>query len=191
MNFKELVTTNRSYRRYDNSKKISKNELESLVELVKYVPSGANRQAIRFALVCDDETNAKVYSSLGWAGYLPEWNGPIESERPTGYIIFLDDLKYGKPMSEDIGIAAQTIGLGARAMDLGVCIFKNYKGGEILNTLGLSEEKYKVSLVMSVGYPVEEVVIDDIHIGDDIKYYRDEKEVHHVPKFVLEDLIVK
>ncbi|MDY4128597.1 nitroreductase family protein [Peptostreptococcus porci] len=191
MNFKELVISNRTCRRYDSSKKISREEMIDLVELARFTPSGINKQGLRFAVVCDDETNAKVYDNLGWAGYLKEWPGPIESERPTGYIVFLTDEEYGKPMAEDIGICSQTISLGARAEGMAACIFKSFKGEPIVDILGLDKERYKVILVMSIGYPVEEVVVDDIKPGDDIKYYRDEKQVHHVPKIVLEDLIVK
>ena len=45
-------------------------------------------------------------------------------------------------------------------------------------------------MVVAVGYPLEEVVIDDIHAGDDFKYYRDKDQVHHVPKIVTEDLLI-
>ena len=45
-------------------------------------------------------------------------------------------------------------------------------------------------MVVAVGYPLEEVVIDDIHAGDDIKYYRDQDQVHHVPKIITEDLLI-
>ena len=45
-------------------------------------------------------------------------------------------------------------------------------------------------MVVAVGHPLEEVVIDDIHAGDDFKYYRDQDQVHHVPKIVTEDLLI-
>lgn len=191
MNFKELVKLNRTCRRYDSTKKVSREQLEELVELTRYTPCGINKQALRFAIICDEKTNEELYDRLGWAGYLKEWSGPIDSEKPTGYIVFLSDNEYGKPMGEDIGICSQTIGLGARAEGMAVCIFKNYKEGAIKEVLNLDEDRYNVHLVMSIGYPVEEVVIDDIKPGDDIKYYRDDKQVHHVPKIVLDELIVK
>jgi hypothetical protein len=37
---------------------------------------------------------------------------------------------------------------------------------------------------------VEQVVIDDI-VDDDVKYWRDERAVHHVPKRTLDEIIVK
>ena len=53
----------------------------------------------------------------------------------------------------------------------------------------------EVKLVIALGKPVEEACIDDLidDLGDggDIKYFRDENQVHHVPKRKLEDLILK
>lgn len=44
--------------------------------------------------------------------------------------------------------------------------------------------------MLALGYPKEQIVIDDISADGDIKYYRDENEVHHVPKKVLEDILL-
>lgn len=188
MNFKELVKSNRACRRYDESKKISREELIDLVELARYTPSGVNKQAIRFAVVNDNLDD--IFKNLRWAGYLKDWDGPKVGERPTGYIVFAFDKKYGNGMPEDVGIVSQTIALGARAKGMSACILKSYNEVGIKEALSLSDD-YKVVLVMSIGYPVEEIVVDDIREGEDIKYYRDDRNVHHVPKIILDDLLIK
>lgn len=190
MNFKELVKVNRTCRRYDNSKEVSMKQLEELVDLARYTPCGANRQSLRFVLINDKEINEKIYDNIAWAGYLKDWDGPVKEERPTGYIVFVSDSQYGKPMLEDVGIASQTISLGARFEGMAVCIFKAYKEEPIKEILELGD-KYNIHLVMAIGYPVEEAVIDNIKVGEDIKYYRDKNGVHHVPKIVTEDTIIK
>jgi hypothetical protein len=45
-------------------------------------------------------------------------------------------------------------------------------------------------LVVALGYPKEEVVIENINESGDVKYWRDDKQVHHVPKRTLDDLIL-
>ena len=115
MNFKELVKSNRTCRRYDGTKSITRQDLLDLVDLVRYTPSGMNKQALRFALVADEETKARVFDNIFWAGFLKDWDGPIEGERPGGYILVFDDNDYGRAMVEDVGIAGQTLALGARA----------------------------------------------------------------------------
>lgn len=189
MNFKELVKSNRTCRRYDGTKSITRQDLLDLVDLVRYAPCGKNKQALRFFLSADEETNAKIFANIFWSGFLKDWDGPIEGERPGGYILVFDE-NDGRAMTEDIGIAGQTIALGARAEGKAVCIFKAYKEKEIKEALGL-DDNLNLLLVVSVGYPLEEVVIDDIRLGEDSKYYRDKDQVHHVPKILTEDLIIK
>jgi nitroreductase len=60
---KDLVLKNRSYRRFDESFEISKNDLIDLVELARLTPSSVNWQPLRFALVNDKETNAKIFEN--------------------------------------------------------------------------------------------------------------------------------
>ena len=48
----------------------------------------------------------------------------------------------------------------------------------------------KIVYVIAFGYPKEEVVLEDIPADGDIKYYRDENQVHHVPKKRIEDIVL-
>ena len=58
-----------------------------LVETARLTPSAANRQPFKYRIVCDEEENEKVFRLLGFAGYLKDWDGPSEGEKPTGYIV--------------------------------------------------------------------------------------------------------
>ena len=190
MNFHELVAGARSYRPFDESKKMAKEALEELAELGRITPCGANKQYIRFALSADEKTNEKIYENLAWAGYLSDWDGPKEGERPTGYILILRDLTLQKNLTVDEGIFAQTIFLGARQMGYGGCMLMNIKRAELMEIFGLDPERYAISMVIALGVPVETVKMVEVK-NDDIKYYRDENQVHYVPKRSLDEVIVK
>lgn len=187
---KELVTKCRTYRRFYENETISEEELKELVDLARLTASTANSQALKFRLCSTAEDNAKVFETLGWAGALPDWDGPEEGERPSAYIIILCDLALGKNKLQDDGIAAQTIMLGAVEKGYGGCIMGNVKRSRLAESLNIDTERYSIDLVLALGKPKEDVVIVPIKEDGDVRYYRDEKLVHYVPKRALEDLIV-
>jgi Nitroreductase len=187
--FKSLVAKNRSYRRFDESQQINKDTLTDIIDIARICSSAANMQGMRYRVVSDKINNKKVFDTLGWAGYLKEWNGPKEGERPTAYIVVLRDRFITDKLKIDDGIVAQTITLAATEKGYGACILSNCKWKELFKSLELSEEKFAFSCVIALGVPSEIVLLEDV-INGDIKYYRDEMEIHHVPKRSLEDLLV-
>ena len=104
MSFKELVLKNRSYRRFFENKKIEKDELVNLVDIARNVASGANRQPLRYKVVCDASDNEKVFSTLKWAAALTDWDGPKEGEKPAGYIIMCSPVDVQAPREEGIAV---------------------------------------------------------------------------------------
>ncbi len=187
--FKELVKANRSCRRFDNSYKIEEATLKDLVDLTRNTASAANMQPLKYMISKDDEKNKEIFSTLGWAAYLKDWNGPIEKERPTGYIIILGDTSVAKRFWCDHGIAAQTILLGARAAGLGGCMFASINMKKLKTSLNI-QDHLEIKLVLALGKPVEIAQIDNIDKDGDIKYFRDNNQVHHVPKRKLNDIVL-
>jgi len=187
--FKDLVEKNRSYRRFYGEKMVDKEVLLDLVDVARITPSTKNQQCMRYHLVNESAQNALVYSTLGWAGYFKDWDGPVEGERPTAYIVSLREKAVCTPLNFDDGIVAQTITLAAAEKGLGCCILQNCKWKELFSLLNIDEEKYAFSCVIAIGYPLEEVCLEEME-GDDVTYWRTEDAVHHVPKRKLEDLIV-
>ena len=79
--------------------------------------------------------------------------------------------------------------LGATDEGLGGCIIASIKREELCDELRIPD-KFEILLILALGKPVEKVIIDEIK-NDDVKYWRDEKGVHHVPKRNLKDLILR
>jgi nitroreductase len=189
MEIRNLILKNRSYRRFDENFKVDCEALREFVELARFSASAANLQPLRFILSCDKEKNNRIFPHLRWAGYLKDWPGPKEGERPSAYIIILGDRELmGDFTGYDCGIAAQSILLGAVEKDLGGCMIAAINKEGLRKALNIPE-KYEILLVIALGRPVEKVVIDDIKNGD-VKYWRDEQDVHHVPKRTLDELIL-
>ncbi len=191
MDFRELVIKNRTYRRFYQDVEITRETLEELIDLARLTGSGGNRQPLKYCLSCDPELNAKIFPNTVWAVYLKEWPGPEEGERPAAYVVIVEDKTIGlvNPRA-DLGITAQTILLGAVEKGYGGCMIAAFKKKEISEIFNLPEDKYEPLLVIALGKPKEEVVIDELGPDGDIKYWRDENQVHHVPKRALKDIII-
>jgi nitroreductase len=187
--FRDLVLRNRSYRRFREERPVELAVLRELTGLARLCPSGANLQPLRYVLVADREVNSLVFPCLSWAGYLPDWAGPAAGERPAAYIVILHDpvVKAGGP-GHDAGIAAQTILLGAADRGLGGCMIGSVDRERLRVVLGI-EDPLEIVLVLAIGEPVERVVVEDLDGDGDIRYWRDESGLHHVPKRSLGKMV--
>jgi nitroreductase len=186
---RDLIIKNRSYRRFDGLHGISRAELTQLVELARYSGTGANIQPLKFYLSYTKDKNELIFPLLGWAGYLKDWGGPIEDEKPTAYIIILGDKRIKTNFGVDHGVAAQSIMLGATEKGLGGCMIASVMREDLCLALNLPEY-LEILLVLALGKPVEDVILENVGEDGDIKYYRDIDERHHVPKRKLDELIV-
>jgi len=185
---RDLILKNRSYRRFHQNYKIDETLLKDLIDLARISPSSANLQRLRFKISNNKEDNAKVFSTLGWAGYLKDWNGPNEGEQPSAYIIIVTTENDPGKVAIDIGIACQSILLGAVEEDLRGCIFGSVKRDQLQNLLKIPK-KYSICNVIALGKPKENIKLENIE-NNDLKYWREENGTHHVPKRKLEDLII-
>jgi len=186
---KDLIYKNRSFRRFHQDAPIELETLKELVDLARHSASGSNRQPLKYILSCDPETNAEIFPNLAWAGFLTDWGGPAEGERPSAYIIILNDTTIAKVPGTDHGIAAQSMMLGATEKGLGGCMIGSIQKDQLRRVLDIPD-RLEILLVLALGKPAETVVIEDEGPDGSYKYYRDERDVHHVPKRTLDELIV-
>ena len=186
---RDIVIKNRSYRRFYPDTPMDCATLTELVDLARLSASGANRQPLKYVLSCDRDTNARIFCTLAWAGYLTDWPGPEEGERPSAYIVVLGDTEIAQSFGIDHGIASQTIMLGATELGYGGCIIASIRKDALREALAISP-RYEILLVLALGKPKEQVQIDAVGVDGDIKYWRDSARVHHVPKRALRDIIL-
>ena len=187
MTLKDIVTKARTVRRYKENMPITLATLRELVDLARLAPCGAYKQALRYYIVTQPNLRERVFSTLGWAAYLTDWMGPEAGERPTAYIIQVEDTSNACLRPVDPGFAAQNIILGAAEKGLGSCLIDNVRREELAEILGLPTG-WRVVYVIALGVPAETVEIRPVDAVHGIKYWR-EGSVHCVPKRTLEDVI--
>ena len=185
---KELVMKTRSIRRFAEEP-VSKETLLYLVDIARLSASAANLQPLKYIISHKKNTNDIIFPRLMWAGYLREWKGPEKGERPSAYIIVLGDTSISHSFGCDHGIATQNILLGAAEMGLGCCIIGAVDRKAIISELNIPQ-RYEILHIIAIGKPGENVVLEEIEIDGDIKYWRDVNQVHHVPKRRLKDIVV-
>ncbi|WP_027359605.1 nitroreductase family protein [Desulforegula conservatrix] len=186
----ELVALNRSCRRFDGNKKVSLEEITQLVDLARLSASAANLQPLKYMISASAEMNAKIFPCLKWAGYLKDWDGPFENERPAAYVVVLHDTSVAGGAGCDHGIAAQSLMLGAVEKGLAGCMIAAVDRKNLGALIGLPDHM-KILLVIALGYPVEERKVVTLTEETGVKYFRDDKGIHYVPKRSLEEVILK
>lgn len=187
---RDLVLSNRSYRRFYEHVPISMDMLKECIELARLTASSGNKQPLKYILCCNRQMNKKVFPLLAWAGYLKDWPGPAAGERPAAYVIVLGDRQITESFGCDHGIAAQTILLAATEKGFGGCIIASIQKETLMRVLDVPE-RCEILLVIAIGKPKEKVVLENTRATNDIKYWRDEQSVHHVPKRPLDEVIVQ
>ena len=192
MSFKDLVIKNRSCRGFDESFRITREQLEELVDCARLAPAAQNIQPLKYYLSCDEQTNALIQPITRWAGALPHLNLPYEGHRPTAFIVMCFDKTVGGEdagkFMKDVGICAQTIMLAAAEADISGCMIGAFSPEKTSAALNLAPHLQPV-LILALGKRDEKVTIVDVKDGK-TTYYRDDNDVHYVPKRSLAEELI-
>ena len=186
---RDLIIKNRSYRRFYQDVPVAINTLQDLVDLARQSPSAANKQPLKYILSNQASVNELIFSQLAWAGYLKDWPGPGEGEKPAAFILILADRKISRAIDCDHGIAAQSILLGAADYGLGGCILSSINREQVSKALDIPSH-LEILLAIALGKPKETVILEEMSDEGDFKYWRDAEERHHVPKRALSEIVL-
>lgn len=190
--FRDLVKANRSYRGFDESRDVSREELLEMVDCARLAASSVNQQPLRYYLAWEKEEVAKIQRMTKWARGLPQMELPHKGMCPTAFIVICQDTDIWESLArfqKDVGIVAQTILLAATEMGLGGCMIGNFNAGEVKENLELAENLAPL-LIVAIGKPAEKIVLTEIGPEESTAYYRDEDDVHYVPKRRLNDILI-
>lgn len=189
--FRDLLISNRSYRKFDEQHQIEQQTLFDLIELTRYCASGRNLQPLRYRIVNKDKEKDSIFPLLKWAGYYKDWDGPQDGERPAAYLIQCLDTSLTTNCLCDDGLQLEAITLGASSLGIHGVIIKSFNVMELAERLSLPDN-LKPLYVVALGYPSETVMLKDTDGSHeaDIRYFHDEKGRHIVPKRPLSELII-
>ena len=187
---KELIDKSRSHREFVPSAVVPREKIEAWLLNASHCPAAMNLQALKYRIVDGSEVE-RILPITRWGSAIPNKKFPPEGHGPTAFVVMCHDTKIVelKPIFMiDVGICAQTVMLSAAEDGFGGCIIGSASEGALRDALSLDESLIPV-LVLALGVPEDKVVLTEF--AGSTKYYRDENNVHYVPKRSLEELIIK
>jgi len=186
MTFYETIIKRRSIRRFKDMP-VPYQILKKCVNAARLAPSAANLQALEYIIVHEEQLLDDVFDTLKWANYISPSGNPPPGERPRAYIVVLINSNVRADGFEyDVGLAVGSILLVALEEGLGTCCIGSIDRAKLMEILNVPSD-YKIALVVALGYPNESPIAVDFE--GSIKYWKDERNVLHVPKRKWDDIL--
>jgi nitroreductase len=183
----EAAVKRRTIRRF-LQKPIPMEVLKKLLNAARLAPSAGNLQPCEYVLVTDRDLLDKVFSTLRWARYIAPEGTPKEGEKPVAYVVVLvNTRKAGEGGEIDCAAAIENMILTAWEEGIGSCWIGSVDRERLREILSIPEY-CRICFVVALGYRAEEPIVEEMK-GEDVKYWKDEKGVLHVPKRRLEDIV--
>lgn len=189
---KDLLLASRSYRSFDESVKITKEQLADWVDHTRYAPSSINLQMLKFVTVTNETLCERLLGGTRWAGKIKDQKLPPDGHAPVAYIVICADknvVPTAETFEKDVGICAETIMLAACESGFGGCIIGSFSPDAIKEILEL-DETLVPKLVLALGKPDECVELVGEADDGSVTYYR-EGGIHYVQKRKLENILIQ
>ena len=189
MALKELISKARTCRRYKGNITPSTEVLAEFIDHARLSASARNGQILRYITVTDAALRAELDKLVVLGGALTPEQRATDAQRPGAYIAICAPEKIDDFAVMDIGIAAQSMNLAACEAGFNTCMIGAMKKDEAAALLGVPEGM-AVRLILAIGAPDEEIRLVGRREDGKLTYYRDENDVHCVPKITLEEAII-
>ena len=189
---KDLLLASRSYRSFDESVKITKEQLADWVDHTRYAPSSINLQMLKFVTVTNETLCERLLGGTRWAGKIKDIKLPPDGHAPVAYIVICADknvVPTAETFEKDVGICAETIMLAACESGFGGCIIGSFSPDAVKEILELDETLIP-KLVLALGKPDERVELVGEADDGSVTYYR-EGGIHYVQKRKLENILIQ
>jgi len=182
MDLFEALKGRRTIRRF-SQQSVEKEKLLGLVDAARLASSGGNLQPLRYIVVRDRVLVDQLFAVTQWAGMVkPRRNPELGKTSPPVFIAVTK--KAGANPQVEAGASIQNMQLAAYGMGLGCCWIGAYDHHQADSILKL--EGVETIYLVAVGYPAEEPVLENVALTESIKYYLDDSDVLHVPKYLAE-----
>lgn len=184
----DLIFGRRSIRRFKQTP-VTQEQIKALLDAALVAPSARNGQILRYCVVSSPEKLQEVFNNTAWAGYVHPKRIPLRGVSSPTLFIVVSAVRAGAEISPhtyaDAGAAIENMLLTAVELGLGGCWIGSFNR-EILEKTIAQPKDQTALYVVAFGVPDESPVLERINENGDPKYYLDETDVLHVPKYTVE-----
>lgn len=188
----DILKDTRSIRLFDFDSKVPDEILKKSIETSIFAPSIYNFQPLKYRIISDDNTCDKIFNMLSWGKRLKGWEGPKPHERPSSYILVVNDSSIIKDHNRvwlDVGSTTQIIRMVLAKEGYGSCLLGSFDIEKLKEVLKL-DENFVPMIIVAIGKPIEKCITENMKISNSTAYYNDSEGVHHVPKRSLEEILI-
>ena len=189
MEWKKIAAGRRTIRRFEQ-REIPEETLRRILDAVRRASCAGNLQRLRFAVARRRETVKAVFDTTAWAALVRPRRTPVWGESaPLCFVAVIAPEGAPSVVLADAGAAIQTMEYAAFDEGIGCCWFGSFDPRKVREVLELPAG-YEVLYVVALGYPAETPVSEDAAAGEPVRYYLDDGDRLHVPKFTVEALTI-
>jgi len=187
MELADAIRKRRSIRRFKQLQ-VPEKLIHTLIDAARMAPCAGNMQILRFVSVTEKSLVLSVFHETFWAAQVKPHRTPVaEVTAPVAFIAVVAPDDASAILHADAGAAIQNILLCAADNVLGSCWIGAFNKDKVDALLDLPAGM-KVLYLVALGFPYESPVMENIEEGDSTKYYLDDKDVLHGPKYTVEAL---
>ena len=182
-----LLLRNRSHRGFLKEQLVTRQMLETIVGVNDKLPSGRNRQVLRFRLITRDNGADIVLKHIRLGAALPELHLPLPGTEPEAFIVICSIAQEDRIVDIDLGISVQSMLLKAVETGLNGTVIAAFDRDALKEALALPLDPL---LVLAIGKGTDKIQLTRISPEDNHDYYRKDG-IHYVPKLGLKDLLIQ
>ncbi len=187
---KNTLFARRSIRRFKQIP-VSQEQIHALLDAALVAPSERNGQLLRYCAVSSPEKLKEVFRNTAWGGYVHPKRIPLSEVTSPMLFIIVSAENNGASISHhtyaDAGAAIENMLLTAVDLGLGGCWIGSFDREILEKSISLPEGQTALYIV-AFGVPDESPVLERIDKNGDPKYYLDDTDVLHVPKYTVESV---
>jgi len=184
MNFKELLGR-RTVRRF-SQEPLTKDDMRAILEAARLASCAANLQRLRYIAVMEPSLVAAILPLTAFGMMVHPRRQPVPGvTSPTAFIAVCSTCEPNAALHADAGAAIQSMEFAAWDRGIGATWLGSHKQPEVAALLGV-EHPDRLLYMVALGRPGETPCREDVGADASVKYYLDEADRIHVPKYTVD-----